>query len=168
MQIESILIFVVLIALTSFSNKKKQAQQQRKKQQGTATSQQQRQTQKTPPVTSAPQTKKRSLQDVFKEMQSELETEYNKKADSQRKDPDLEQTVPSQKTDLKEKKVLGTEKKKKNMKPPEPTEELKQKSPIYASEIKDRTPFKKLDINQHTVFNGIIFSEILGKPKGKR
>ncbi len=170
MQIESILIFVVLIALSSLLNKKKQGQQQRRNQQKTMTSQQQEQksTPNSPVGKTAAPSKKRSLQDIFREMQSELEAEYKKTTGEQESDQYEVKPAPIKKSDSADKKVSATKDKKKRMKPPEPTEKTKQNSPIYSYEIKDEIPFKSLKINQDTVFNGIIFSEILGKPKGKR
>ncbi|RQD69776.1 MAG: hypothetical protein D5S00_05955 [Tindallia sp. MSAO_Bac2] len=174
MQIESILIFVVLIALTSLSNKRKQAQQQRKKQQKTARTQQQEPKNTTAQtMTKEPSRNKgkKSLQDIFREMQSELELEYGmdkaeqKKQDVENTEKSLKSTQPS---DMKaHNKSVDRKKAGRRKEVREPTEETKQNSPIYTDEIKDEAKPRSLEINSKTVFNGVIFSEILGKPKGR-
>jgi methionyl-tRNA formyltransferase len=48
--------------------------------------------------------------------------------------------------------------------PAEPTKAQKKKSPIYANEIKDKHQEIDIDLTEENILNGIIFSEILGKP----
>ena len=170
MQIESILIFVVLIALTSLANKRKKAQQHHKKQQPTYRPQQAPEN-TNPPVSEAKpkRSQKRSLQDIFSEMQSELEAEYKKASgvDVQKNQPQQQQRAEKA---IAKKKSAAEKSQKTSAKRdvPEPSEETKKKSPIYGNEIRDTGRSQGIEINAQTVLNGIIFSEILGKPKGQR
>ncbi|SFH57353.1 hypothetical protein SAMN05192551_101591 [Tindallia magadiensis] len=163
MQIESILIFVVLIALSSLTNKRKQAQQQRKKQQTVTTRQSDIETASSPVETSSQKSKqpkgKRTLQDILREMQNDLAAESQEKEIK-------EESKENKTTPIHKEKSTKKAQKKKSI--PEPSKEVKQQSPIYANEIKDNLSSRRLQVNQQSIYNGIVFSEILGKPKGHR
>lgn len=74
MQIESILIFIAFVVITSLANKRKEAQQKQRQQQKRQTPTQTTQKKQQRPG-------KRTLQDLFHEMQQELEAEYKKATD---------------------------------------------------------------------------------------
>lgn len=169
MQIESILIFIAFVVITSLANKRKEAQHKQRQQQKRQTP-----TQATQPK---PQkTGKRSLQDLFHEMQRELEAEYKKTTETsgtnkkqaaqtiQKKEEtaapftyestDPRVGAPTART-LKEKKPLTPSNKKKN-------------SPVYMHEIKDQSEEIGFNLSEEAILNGIIFSEVIGKPKSMR
>lgn len=167
MQIESILIFIVFVVISTFASKRKTAQQRQ---------QQQQQTQKTTTAVSPkpmPQkSSKRTLQDLFREMQQELETEYREvqeTASNSKKTVMAPTTAPETRhpftyertrPDIKGP-TATTAKEKKLMK----ANATRMKSPVYEDEIKDTPSDTIIDLSQDSVLKGIIFSEILGKPK---
>lgn len=169
MQIESILIFIVFVVISSLANKRKEAQQKQRQQQKRQTPTQATQTKKQRPG-------KRTLQDLFHEMQQELEVEYKKATEmsgANKKQPaqtikkkeapeapftyestDSRIGAPTART-LKERKQLTPSYKKKN-------------SPIYKDEIRDQSEEIGFNMSEEAILNGIIFSEVIGKPKSMR
>lgn len=169
MQIESILIFIAFVVITSLANKRKEAQHKQRQQQKRQTPTQSTQTKQQKPV-------KRTLQDLFHEMQQELENEYKKATEtSETKKKQVVQTLqkkekseapftyestdsrieaPKART-LKEKKPLTPSYTKKN-------------SPVYKNEIKDLPNEIGFNMTEEAILNGIIFSEVMGKPKSMR
>ena len=159
MQIESILIFIAIVVVSSLFNRKKQSQQQRNKQesQKPSESRQERPRQ----TTRKPATRKRTLQDVFREMQQELER------DLRPEEPDRSLTEQKSKSERMIRDQKSQPVKQTGM-PPEPTREQKRKSPIYGGEIEDQPIAIGFEMTEQSILNGIIFSEIIGKPKSKR
>jgi hypothetical protein len=158
MQIESILIFIAFIVISSLFNRKKQAQQQRNRQESQKpTESRQARPQQTAP---RPAPRKRTLQDVFREMQQELERDFRPA------EPD--RSLAEQKAKAERiRRDQQTEPVKQAM-PPGPTREQKPKSPVYAGEIKDQPVQVGFQMTEESILNGIIFSEVIGKPKSKK
>jgi hypothetical protein len=168
MQIESILIFVAFVIISSLANKRKQAQQQQRQQRKQPLDQRQQQSrqqlpkQQQKPSSSSQRPKKRTLQDLFREMQQEMETEYRRTTEPAKKPPS--ETKPFTKESIGN--VTASQKLQETTRklPAEPTKAQKKKSPIYANEIKDKHQEIDIDLTEENILNGIIFSEILGKP----
>jgi len=169
MQIESILIFIAFVVLSSFANRRKEAQHKQRQQQ-------KRQTQTKP--TQATQQKqqkpgKRTLQDLFREMQQEMESEYkkvteltgdrkNQEAPTTQKKAKPAATFTYESTDPRiDAPSARTLKEKKPIKP----SFVSKKSTVYEDEIKDQSVEVGFNMTEEAILNGIIFSEVIGKPK---
>lgn len=168
MQIESILIFVAFVIISSLANKRKQAQQQQRQQQKQQLDQKPQQIRQQQPKqqqkssSAAQRPKKRTLQDLFLEMQQGMEAEYRRTTESEKKPPAETKPFAREATGN----VAAPQMLQKTAKrmPAEPTKAQKEKSPIYADEIKDKPNGIDIDLTEENILNGIIFSEILGKP----
>ncbi len=168
MQIESILIFIVFVVISSFANKRKEAQNRQRQQQ-------KRQTQ-TKPTQTTQKPGKRTLQDLFREMQQEVESEYKKvteltgdrkkqEAPTTQKKAKPAATFTYESTDPRiDAPSARTLKEKKPIKP----SFVNKKSPVYKDEIKDQSVEVGFNMTEEAILNGIIFSEVIGKPKAMR
>ncbi len=169
MQIESILIFILFVVVSSFANKRKEAQHKQRQQQ-------KRQTQTQPSKTTQQKPGKRTLQDLFREMQQEVESEYKKvtelagdkkkqSAPAIQKKEKSAATFTYESTDPRiDAPSARTLKEKKPIKP----SFTNKKSPVYKDEIKDQSFEVGFDMTEEAILNGIIFSEVIGKPKSMR
>ncbi|MDW7670307.1 MAG: hypothetical protein SCK57_12135 [Bacillota bacterium] len=173
MQIESILIFVAFVIISSLANKRKQAQQQQRQQRKQQTDQRPQQSRQQPPnqqqksSSTAQRPMKRTLQDLFREMQQEMQEEYHRTREQAKKTPaeEAKPFAPKSNGNVAASQMLQQTAKKL---PAEPTKTQKKKSPIYTDEIKDKPNGIDIDLTDENILNGIIFSEILGKPKSLR
>ncbi|SMP39498.1 hypothetical protein [Anoxynatronum buryatiense] len=180
MQIESILIFIVFVVISSMANRRKQAQQRQQRQQPQPMENQQPKVAASQPKTQHPsqppkpaRPAKRTLQDLFREMQQELVDEFKQASEQVPEDRSLEMQDPAMVTRSAKSSVTAAAKNRgagqstdgRNV---EPSETMKRKSPIYGNEIKEMPKTAAIELTEETVLNGIIFSEILGKPKSMR
>lgn len=177
MQIESILIFIAFIVISSMANKRKQAQQQQRQQRKPLENQlpsanaggpQAKQPSRAP----SPRPVKKSLQDLFREMQQELEAEFKRASEPTPEERSLEMKDPSVGTEPVRPTTTTPKKSTASKRAPgkmaEPSEAMKRKSPIYGNEIKEKPHQAAIELTEEALLNGIIFSEVLGKPKSLR
>lgn len=169
MQVESILIFIAFVVISSFANKRKEAQHKQRQQQ-------KHQTQTKPTQATQQKPGKRTLQDLFREMQQEVESEYKKvteltgdrkkqEAPATQKKAKPAATFTYESTDPRiDAPSAGTLKEKKPIKP----SFVNKKSPVYKDEINDQSVEVGFNMTEEAILNGIIFSEVIGKPKAKR
>lgn len=171
MQIESILIFIAFVVITSLASKRKEAQQKQRQQQKRETQTQTKQVQTQPKQVKQQKPVKRTLQDLFREMQQEMETEYKKATTSSTTAPSTQKkeqpaaTFTYESTDPR----IGAPSARtvKDKKPTKPSV-VKKKSSVYENEIKDQSVEVGFKMSEEAVLNGIIFSEVMGKPKAMR
>ncbi len=172
MQIESILIFVVLVALSSLLNKKKEnKRQENKRRTPEVTQSQQQETQRKPPRSQPAAKGKRTLQDLFKEMQAELETAakpHQPQEDEPKQSGEAISRVEADESQRRKEALQRKREAQKRRSVPDPEKERDAQSVLYRNEIRDRKPQTRLDFGPQSVVNGILYAEILGKPKSRR